>query len=497
MNNKKLTHPARKPLVACLALALAIGAADAASPAVAAQRNVDVRLAGAHLLKRNPARAPVALRPYIEQARKDRQAALHPVMARPASTLVVDSCADDSSPGTLRDAVTNAVDGDTIDMTALACSTITLTQGSIAINVDNLTIQGPGAGALTVDAAGMSTVFDFFGYEDPNENPTYGTLSISGLTVTNGLYDGAGGGAIWTSTGHDLVLADSAVTNSRASGKYAGGGGIFSNGNVTLSGSTISGNSATSSKYDGSGGGVYAAGNLTIVGSTLSGNTINADQSYEYCDYYDPTACTTYPGGGLGGGAFGAANVTISNSTFSGNSASQGGGVFATGDLVFQANTVALNIATMDNNSADATTTIDGGGVFATSAAITLDSSILFGNEAAGSALGVDFALSGGSLAGGNNLVGDSAATLPGDTLSVDPMLGPLADNGGATMTHALLAGSPAIDVGNNAAGLSTDQRGPGFARVVGAAADIGAFEVQGGAVDDTIFKDGFEEVMR
>src|SRR5262249_61484220 len=59
-----------------------------------------------------------------------------------------------------------------------------------------------------------------------------------------------------------------------------------------------------------------------------------------------------------------------------------------------------------------------------------------------------------------------------------DPKLGPLQNNGGPTPTHALLDGSPALDKGSNLANLATDQRGAGFARVHGAAADIGAFEM-------------------
>ena len=62
-----------------------------------------------------------------------------------------------------------------------------------------------------------------------------------------------------------------------------------------------------------------------------------------------------------------------------------------------------------------------------------------------------------------------------------NPLLGPLANNGGPTQTHALLSGSPAIDTGSNPLALSFDQRGTGFARTVGAQTDIGAFEVQGG----------------
>jgi hypothetical protein len=72
------------------------------------------------------------------------------------------------------------------------------------------------------------------------------------------------------------------------------------------------------------------------------------------------------------------------------------------------------------------------------------------------------------------NLVGSAAAPL-------DPLLGPLQDNGGPTQTHALLPGSPAIDAGNNAYATEWDQRGEGFPRIVNGIIDIGAFEVQDG----------------
>jgi len=92
---------------------------------------------------------------------------------------------------------------------------------------------------------------------------------------------------------------------------------------------------------------------------------------------------------------------------------------------------------------------------------------------------------------GANNLVGVSPSVLPPDTLHTEPLLGPLQDNGGPTQTHALSPGSPAIAHGNNAANLADDQRGTGFLRVVGAAADIGAFESQPDS--DVIFRNGFE----
>ena len=94
---------------------------------------------------------------------------------------------------------------------------------------------------------------------------------------------------------------------------------------------------------------------------------------------------------------------------------------------------------------------------------------------------------------GANNLVlhADPDIALPPDTLATDPDLLPLAWNGGPTQTLALGPGSPAIDAGNNAAGLEYDQRGAGYPRVIGASADIGAFESP--PRPDAIFANGFD----
>ena len=92
---------------------------------------------------------------------------------------------------------------------------------------------------------------------------------------------------------------------------------------------------------------------------------------------------------------------------------------------------------------------------------------------------------------GSHDLIGSANVALPDGTLGGDPRLGPLADNGGPTATHALLADSPAIDAGDNPSSLATDQRGGTYVRVAGAAPDIGAFELQAAA--DSIFADGFE----
>src|SRR5207248_2423488 len=85
----------------------------------------------------------------------------------------------------------------------------------------------------------------------------------------------------------------------------------------------------------------------------------------------------------------------------------------------------------------------------------------------------------------GHNLSSDSGSgflTGPGDIINTNPLLGPLQDNGGLTLTMALLPGSPAINAGDNANVSDFDQRGPGFPRIVAGLIDIGAFESKLGA---------------
>ena len=93
------------------------------------------------------------------------------------------------------------------------------------------------------------------------------------------------------------------------------------------------------------------------------------------------------------------------------------------------------------------------------------------------------------TVAGSNNLIMVSNAAPP-DTLTGDPQLAPLANNGGPTQTHALMIGSPAIDAGV-AVAFTVDQRGSGYARSVGAGVDIGAYERQ--ADDDELFGNNFD----
>jgi hypothetical protein len=157
---------------------------------------------------------------------------------------------------------------------------------------------------------------------------------------------------------------------------------------------------------------------------------------------------------GSGNGLFGV-NATVTNSTFSGNTVAINGG----------------NVTLYDS-------TITGGTFGIEGTNLTIGNSIVFGNGTDVDAGTVVVDLT-------HNLIGAGGGFLNGvngDIVGTDPHLGPLANNGGPTLTYALQAGSAAIDAGNNAiipSGVTTDQRGPGFARISGGTVDIGAYEFQ------------------
>jgi predicted outer membrane repeat protein len=175
---------------------------------------------------------------------------------------------------------------------------------------------------------------------------------------------------------------------------------------------------------------------MTVTDSTVSGNTAD------------------YSGGGIYGDG-----LTLTNSTVSGNTADySGGGIYGDG--------LTLTNSTVSGNDANQS----GAGIYSGDA--TLTHTIVAGNGT--TTPNCNEALD--SL--GYNLTDDDSCgfTAPGDLVVADAMLGPLADNGGPTETHALLAGSPAIDAGSpDCPPPSTDQRG--VTRPQGAACDVGAFE--------------------
>jgi hypothetical protein len=308
-----------------------------------------------------------------------------------------------------------------------------------------------------------------------------GTLTVSNSTLSgNSSTSYAGGGGIYN-------RGTLTVSNSTLSGNSAGGaGGIANLGTLMVSNSTLSGNSATDS--GGNSGGIYNSGTLTVSNSTLSGNSAT-DSGGGILNNGTLTVSNTTLSGNSAGGGGGITNngtLTVSNTTLSGNSATEyyGGGILnAYGTLP-----VTLTNVTLTGNRASR----GGGGLTFYSGAPVLHNTLIAGNfrgatgttrDDVSGALnpGGDYSLIGDGtgmtgLSNGvhGNLVGSAAAP-------IDPLLGPLQDNGGPTLTHALLPGSPAVDAGNNAYATDWDQRGEGFPRIVNGTIDIGAFEYQGG----------------
>lgn len=321
-----------------------------------------------------------------------------------ATTIIV-SNTNDNGLGSLRQALADANDGDTIDATGIS-GVITLTTGQLLVD-KSVTINGAGAGALAVDGNTTSRVF---------QTATGETVSMSGLTIRNS--QGGEGGAIL-----NVDTAMLTIINSTLSGNTAGfGGGVFNSGTLTIINSTFSSNMASE------GGGIYNSGSgvLTISNSTFSGNTASE----------------------TGGGVFNIGTLQVANSTVSDNSAA-----FLAGGV--------LNF----NNLEIGNTILNRG---------TSGVSIYSNGDGLVTSLGYNISSDDGS----------GILTGPGDQTNTDPVLGPLQDNGGPTLTHALLPGSPAVNAGDPAFTPPPffDQRGSGFFRVRNGRIDIGSFEVQSGS---------------
>src|SRR3954470_4411794 len=431
-----------------------------------------------------------------------------------AATFTVSNL-NDSGPGSLRQAVLDAnasAGADDVVFGPGVTGTITLTSGEILIT-DSLFVHGPAAGALTVSGNHRSRIFHV---ESPAAAPI--DVTLSGLTLTQGtsgifttggavLADGenltildsvissssagdieeggCGGNVGFAGTGGaTLRIADSTLTGGNASGiglssdggnlcvvggtlilerstlakgQAGSGGGLYLQaltGDSTISSTTISGNEG-----DITGGGIAVSSpgvTVTIDSSTISGNTVGLP--------------SPSPPVSFGGGVYLAnGDLRVVNSTLSGNHATGwGGGIFAGGSLLLRLTTVTGNTAGRD-----------GGTILVGGSQSTLDHAIVANGApedlgalpftAPPAMVTANYSLieapGGVLLAGAHNLIG------------VDPLLGPLANNGGLTQTHLPLPGSPAIDAGDPAipSPPPTDQRG--FQRIVGPAVDLGAVE--------------------
>lgn len=385
----------------------------------------------------------------------------------PAATIVVNSLAD-SGAGSLRDAVASAADGDTIEVTAQG--RLRLTSGLLAIARD-LTITGPGTNHLSIDGCRDSIFAIASGV----------TAVISDFTLTNAfnqyLETSVPGGAIRNAG--SLTLYRCVVCNS--DNREGFGSGIGNTGSLTVDRCVFFGNgspftyggaiaslggaatltvrrSAFIRNIASNGAGIYAEGTSAITDCMIAGNISDNGTAGIAVSGASSivTSCiitnSTLHGMGGGVGAEGSFFL-LSNSTVSDNHVgdSSGGGVWSRADLaVIESCTISSNRCAEGR----------GGGLLVTAGALHLRNTILAGNTAPS-----DPDCSGPLISDGYNLIGDSAGcTLAGDLngviLGLDPRLGPLQNHGGPTLTHALLAGSPAVDAGSPVNGLPTDQRG-------------------------------------
>jgi hypothetical protein len=435
-----------------------------------------------------------------------------------ASVIVVTTTSD-SGAGSLREALIGAAPGDTISIPTPGDYQVTSAELAVTKNV---TIEGSGP-TVRIVGDGNNRVF----------NVTAGDVTLSNLTVTGGGLSGTvvSGGGIANAAG-TLLLRDVTVTGnsvSNTSGGIPAGGGVFNeNGTLQIVDSTISANTAAITPNGGGipeGGGVAnASGSLTITRSSITGNKASiaepggvpegagVESSSGALTIVDSTVSgNTSTGGSVAqGGGIAAFRTTtaISGTTVSGNVASEtGAGTISQGGgiLQFEGSLSLLNSTIAANGAAGEFS--EGGGVVAneTSAGTTnstIAANVVSGPNAAGgnllasnkSTVKPQNTIIAGGTAGtgpncalqtesaiqsqGHNLdsLNECSFTAAGDLVNADPLLAPLAGNGGFTQTMALASGSPAIDAAEGAACPPTDQRGA--LRPAGAGCDIGAFEL-------------------
>jgi len=463
---------------------------------------------------------------------------------------------DDTGLGSLRDTIATANSNGSADTINFSVTgTIDLTSGELAISESqNLTIDG--GSQITIDANNASRIFNIIAIS--------GDFSLAGLTLTGGRTTGDNvsgpgfpdttfsGGAVRSLTAGNLTLDQSTIDGNSTEGDRAYGGGIFSIGDITVTSSTVSGNSTAG--HFAIGGGINSLdGTVTLISSVVSGNTTAGDAAHGGGVQADAVILTrstlsgnSTTGNSAFGGGLNSGPVTLTDSTVSGNSTAdffaQGGGIHAfsvtltnstvsgnstagqdaDGGGIFSSVGVTMNNSTVFDNRVTHNTAT-GGGIWNFNGTVTLANSIVAGNTAGSVSPDIDpgigaldavFSLIGDNDGTGlaeaqttdvfGNLIGDADGNFIGSAAGagvLDPLLGPLIDNGGPTLpngaailTHALLFGSPAIDAGDPVAAPGAlgvplyDQRGNNFGRVQNDRLfdgspndriDMGAFEVR------------------
>ncbi len=382
----------------------------------------------------------------VDMGSYEYQAPAIPLIVTTAND-VLDTGGIDPHHLSLRDAVAlaNASGGpDQITFSSsLAGVPIDLTLGELLIT-GPVTITGLGAKSTIIDAQGNSRVFDVAAEA--------GDFTLNALTVAGGkttVSYGDGAGIQFLSSGH-LTITNSAISGNLTTGTMGQGAGIFTRtGAVLVVNSTISGNTTTGTHGDGVG--IFSQhGTVSLFNSTVSGN-------YASGYHAGTVAIGTY---------YAEATITLTDSTvadnidYGGNSISSAVGS-ARASIVITNSIIAGNICSKGMGPDVGIGNLSGTATFV----------------AKNSLIGID---NGTPLNPTPPGVPDANGNLSGTFASpLNAKLGPLADNGGPTLTMALLAGSPALgagaifnDAGNNP--ITTDQRGE--PRIAGAV-DIGAYQ--------------------